>query len=1140
MPRGGYYHGYWIHSIHPILMTLMFIVILCNLSNDASSEPVDIRSDWTSYGNGPLNTRRSDLQGEFALDDISLLWNVTMEDFEIRSFPIAVDVMGDPHLEIIFGTDDGRLVAISSQSGEWLGDFKVSNRSVRSTPAAADFIGDGDIELVMGTVEGFVQCIQWSTGELKWVVDLGSGTDCSPTIANVTGDERPEIFIGAFDGTMYCISPDGVILWEFPTGYHISNTSAAVGDIYSNGSFVCVFNSGVTWGSPAGPKSPFVYYLDAASGDLLAKYLTRGWASSPIMLVDLDHDGILETIVNDDMVVAISGINDSILWAFTEEDSETRYYRYFACGYFDDTGLPSIIAAPGEFENRVAFFDGPTGNMSDLRGLRQPPVCVIDIDGDGYDEVITSIGILDGDPPISFTRLEGSWNSRSGVLVADLDLDGYAEICRLTARGSRTYLTTWDCLHRQEFTVEVETNSTDPIVYYAGLESPMDLIITIGNVTSRSEIAAFELILDPEGEAIQFIAFPMNESVEMVSVKGSVHLWDGILNKTGSTYELVLSISFGWSFETTEPFNLSLEIFTRRPGLKRFLFQKIIRVEHGVTLKGTPSIVGYDHGPIVDEGWCFPEETLTITGVRVVYLGTQDLIPSSEARTVLISDVFGGTWMATPGADGTLNFVINASATETPDYEITISNRPKVLGAKGYGWRNISIGIDGTPPIFTNHFPHEEWFGIGKITAGVVLSDGNGSGPDGVTLRFLLRPAGSDGFPEVGVPPDSIDVESDRLNARTVLILPNGSNAIFWQVVDHAGNEATSEVYTINVDTGNLTFRNPRPSFWVNTIEPLVTIDVVEVGGSEIDGDSIEFSISTTDITAFGPWVKASSYPDGRVVQTAESIELVEGSDNWVMWRASDLAGHTLFSSPQRILIDTHPPEIVDVRPGPDDITDGPLINLTSRVLDPLSKVNLSTISVALATGQVDFDPSSLEWSMVSITRIDDNEFVCHLALEIPEGHYNFVWWRASDKAGNGYHISGPHRVWVNSAPFINSTTPDDGEVIVNGRKVELAVEVWDIDSDPLTVLWFVDDDLLGSGETYMYSVNRTGDITIRVEVSDGHNHTAYEEWYLQAVEPPSPGISLLWIWIVVALVVASVCIYFITRQRGGKERTIM
>lgn len=391
----------------------------------------------------------------------------------------------------------------------------------------------------------------------------------------------------------------------------------------------------------------------------------------------------------------------------------------------------------------------------------------------------------------------------------------------------------------------------------------------------------------------------------------------------------------------------------------------------------------------------------------------------------------------------------------------------------------------------------------------------------------------------MGSSPESIILDLGRLRGRIGLTLPDGTSGLRWQAEDHAGNTATSDVIVINIDTGNLTFRNPRPSFWVNTIEPLVTIEVVEVGGSEIDGDSIEFSISTAGITAFGPWVKASRYPNGRVIQTAELIELIEGSDNWVMWRASDLAGHTLLSSPQRILIDTHPPEIVDVRPGPDDISDGPLINLTSRVLDPLSKVNLSTISIALATGQDDFDPFSLEWSMVSITSVDDHEFVCHKILEIPEGQNNLVWWRASDQAGNGYHISGPHRVWVNSAPFINSTTPDDGEVVVNGRTVEVAVEVWDPDSDPLTVLWFVDDDLLGDGETHMYTVNRTGDITIRVEVFDGHNHTVTDEWVLQAIDPPSPGISLLWIWIAIALVVASV-IYFTLRLRGRKEGTIL
>ncbi len=130
----------------------------------------------------------------------------------------------------------------------------------------------------------------------------------SPTVANISGDSRPEILYAAHDGKIYCISPDGIPLWQydFTHGHALMYASEVmVADL--NQDFVpeLIFT---TYGDPenitANQSQGYLMVLDrngVMQHDIELEYQGtngngKGAPAAPTVM-DLDNDGDLEIIV---------------------------------------------------------------------------------------------------------------------------------------------------------------------------------------------------------------------------------------------------------------------------------------------------------------------------------------------------------------------------------------------------------------------------------------------------------------------------------------------------------------------------------------------------------------------------------------------------------------------------------------------------------------------------------------------------------------------------------------------------------------------------------------------------------------------------------------------------------------------------
>ena len=140
-------------------------------------------------------------QGVGAGPDVDLLWSFHT-DYAVESSPAIADIDGDGKLEIIVGSDDGKVYAINND-GTLLWSFTTGDR-VRSSPAIADIDGDGKLEIIVGSDDGKVYAIN-NDGTKLWSFTIGRWVSSSPSIADIDGDGKLEIVIGSFDGRMYVL-----------------------------------------------------------------------------------------------------------------------------------------------------------------------------------------------------------------------------------------------------------------------------------------------------------------------------------------------------------------------------------------------------------------------------------------------------------------------------------------------------------------------------------------------------------------------------------------------------------------------------------------------------------------------------------------------------------------------------------------------------------------------------------------------------------------------------------------------------------------------------------------------------------------------------------------------------------------------
>ncbi len=364
----------------------------------------------------------------------------------IYSSPATADINGDGVIDVIFGSDENKVYAVSGNNGTNWWNYSTGD-AVFSSPSIGDLDNDGDLEVVFGSFDKNITAVN-STGGRVWnftaddligtsaaLVDLNndnalevvigscgknlyvingtsgallwnySAEDCiwaSPVVADITNDGIKEIAFGSYDGKIYLLNGSVAsmtkaqrTLWSFnfsntTATYHQLEGAPAIGDVDNDGTKDVIFGTynGISGGNP---PTNYIYVLNGGSGAQIWNY-SVGFTlvgSAPV-LSDINGDGFKEVIVGtqspDKRIYALVGLNGTKLWDYQTNghvDSSP------AIADLNGDGIKDVIA--GSSDNFVYVINGKDGAFSwrfNAGGSIYTSPAITDLNSDGRNEIV--------------------------------------------------------------------------------------------------------------------------------------------------------------------------------------------------------------------------------------------------------------------------------------------------------------------------------------------------------------------------------------------------------------------------------------------------------------------------------------------------------------------------------------------------------------------------------------------------------------------------------------------------------------------------------------------------------------------------------------------------------------------------------
>lgn len=227
--------------------------------------------------------------------------------------PTIADVDNDGKPEILHGEFGGYVICINGEDGSIAWEIPVDTNSwIQTAPTIVDLDNNGQLDFVVGTWNfnnmDSVYAYRADLPAKLWAYPIHDVMYHGTAVADLDNDSRPELVIGAYNDTLYCINGEnGTTNFKYAASGGYIGAPASIADIDNDGSCDIVFVSmdKVTALSDAGTLK-WTYNIPGIPNAF------RG-----VVLADINNDVYLDVIfgTSDGYVVALNGNNGTLIWS---------------------------------------------------------------------------------------------------------------------------------------------------------------------------------------------------------------------------------------------------------------------------------------------------------------------------------------------------------------------------------------------------------------------------------------------------------------------------------------------------------------------------------------------------------------------------------------------------------------------------------------------------------------------------------------------------------------------------------------------------------------------------------------------------------------------------------------------------------
>ena len=523
-------------------------------------------------------------------------------------------------------------------------------------------------------------------------------------------------------------------------------------------------------------------------------------------------------------------------------------------------------------------------------------------------------------------------------------------------------------------------------------------------------------------------------------------------------------INFNVTFNFTFPHEELIDcyVYTSIVGNEFWIdrFAELFRVENDLELEGTPGLVGEYQGELAEGDWVRGNENITISGLTVRYAGGPSIYPEDDYFDVKVVDEGGNAWWDNQSKGESVEIDITSrNVTDTgEEYVISIEAIPGNGTSVGIMTFPVKIDAEAPPPpeellCHADSFKDRETVNTNDPVMYVTwdLVEDTASGLEG----YLFSEDDNSG---------TLDGEFQNYTGIMLEKLAEGFAPIYVWCVDKVGNVGKAAHSGIFVDLTPPVFENilPIDGSWFNRSDIECSVDILDVEGSGVDGQTIEYSVSYDGPNNFMTWIPAWLVQGEEKLTPLVKYNFQEGENNYIKWRVKDVAENGYVESiPSNLKVDITPVEFSD----------------ELSLLENWYAKKEATVKIKLSDGGSGVDPDSLAarvsvdgpggfgpWTAIDgdkISALNDEEYEIEATFQLEEGIGNYIMFRGTDMVGNPLSLSGKFNLKVDTSPaYFSDFTPGE-DTSLDNCKVECFTLIWDNGSgvDPKTVEYSVSTD---------------------------------------------------------------------------------